>query len=105
MPISTTLKDKLTSLEQNIALYKKEAAQLPQIDASTQQKLTQLEALSKKIQQLLSADETEQAPQEDDWQVLLERSDLPETTREFVRTFIRTQHLNLEDATNYVVLV
>jgi hypothetical protein len=104
MPISTTLRDKLQSIEQNIVQYKRRAAKLPKITNSIQQKLQQLQTLSRTIQKLLSAAEAEQAPQEDDWQTLLERSDLPEASKKLVKELFQTVPTGF-DAATYVATV
>jgi len=104
MPISTTLKEKLHAIEQNIAGYKNKAKRLPQINTHIQQKLQQLDALSRGIQKLLAAAEAEQAPQEEDWQTLLERSDLPEASKTLLKELLQTTTTGF-DAATYVATV
>ena len=104
MPISTTLRDKLQSIEQNIVQYKRRAAKLPKVTSSIQQKLQQLQTLSRAIQQLLATAQAEQAPQEEDWQTLLERSDLPEESKTLVKKLFQTIPTGF-DAEAYVATV
>lgn len=100
MPISNALLDKLTQIETSIEEYRTQAKAAGRRDKKLQQQWKKLQALHKLIK---IAKATQSLQEEDDWKTLLASTDLPQESKDLLRTTLAT--VKEETAKNFVVLV
>ncbi len=103
MPVSNTLLERLSALEAPIKAYQAKAKKLGEHASINAQQLKKLQALYNAIQ-AAKATQTEQQPQEDDWLTLVDRSKLPEESKQLLKAFLKDKP-DQEQAKAYVILV